>query len=132
MTKSKTSNKATKRTVKYLATTHNPRIQQLILRTTPASVIKSICNAALNAQRGEIRLSASEKRALSKHRGLIEALVDEQVPVERKRANLIRSTSSSSSGLKQKGKGIGVLIPILLSAVLSAIGPSFLANRNNK
>ena len=131
MTKSKTSNKATKRTVKYLATTHNPRIQQLILRTTPASVIKSICNAALNAQRGEIRLSASEKRALSKHRGLIEALVDEQVPVERKRANLIRSTSSSS-GLKQKGKGIGVLIPILLSAVLSAIGPSFLANRNNK
>ena len=130
MTKSKAiTAKGIKRTVKYLATTRNPRIQQLILRSTPASVIKSICNAALNAQRGEIRLTPSEKRTLAKHRDLIAALVDEQSSIERKRSKLISSTSPSA--LKQKGKGIGALIPILLSTVLSTLGSTFLSNRNN-
>ncbi len=123
----KSNQKAIKRTVKYLATTRNPRIQQLILRTTPVSVIKSICNAALNAQRGEIKLSSTQKRALTKYRALIETLVDESVPIERKRANLVRSTSPAA--LKQKGKGIGFLIPILLSTVLSTLGSTFMSNR---
>ena len=127
MTKSKSASstsKATKRTGKYLATTRNPRIQQLILRSTPPTVIKSICNAALNAQRGEIKLSSSQKRILAKHRSLIDALVDEEIPIESKRANLVRS---STAGNKQEGKGIGALIPILLSTVLSTIGSSFIS-----
>ena len=119
------SNSSTKRTIKYLATTRNPRIQQQILKSSPATVIKSICNAALNAQRGEVRLTQAEKRLLAKHRALIDELVDQARPLESKRKSLVRNAAQN-----QKGKGLVALLPILLSTVLSTLGSGFLSNKN--
>ena len=63
----------TKRTIKYLATSSgsDPRIQKYILRTAPDSVIKSICNAALNARQGDIQLAEPLKEQLARRRPTI-------------------------------------------------------------
>ena len=126
MGKPPTKTSGTKRTIKYLATTRNARIQQQILRSSPPTVIKSICNAALNAQRGDVKLTKAQKRLLGKHRALIVGLVDQTAPIESKRNKLVRAASPAAA---QKGKGLIALLPILLSTVLSTLGSTFLSNK---
>jgi hypothetical protein len=49
-----------KRTVKYLSVCRDPGAYSVVIKTSPDSVIKSICNAALNVQRGD-RVTLSKK-----------------------------------------------------------------------
>ena len=123
----------TKRTIKYLATSSgsDPRIQKYILRTAPDSVIKSICNAALNARQGDIQLAEPLKEQLARHRHTIEKILSRQISVEEKRKTLLKSKSRGGGG-GQTGKGIGVILPFLLQAVLSGLGSSFIAGISNK
>ena len=64
-----------KRTIKYLATCKHPEIISRIIAKSPDNVIKSICDAALNAARGEVSLKPKEKKILASHRKLIERLI---------------------------------------------------------
>ena len=51
-----------KRTVKFLSVCRDPKVVSSVLRSSPDSVIKTICNAALNVQRGgRVSLGSSEK-----------------------------------------------------------------------
>ena len=77
-----------KRIVKFLAICKNPHTHRLVIRDSPDGVIKAICNAALNVQRGDIELTEAQKRQLRRHRGVFKTLVDRTTSIERKRAVL--------------------------------------------
>jgi hypothetical protein len=101
---------ATKRYVKLIAVCKDPKLYKELLHKAPDPVIKSICNAAINALRGEIHLTPANKKLFTKHKKLIEDLSTRQVTIKSKRKLL-----------NQKGNGLP-LIPLILSTVLSSLG----------
>ena len=73
----------------------------------------SICEEALNAERGEVSLKLKEKKVLASHRELIERLIQRGDTAKSKRHLL-----------NQRGGSIlGLIIPTALGAVLSTFGP---------
>jgi len=54
-----------KQTVKYLSVCSDPTTYRSVVRTASDPVIKTICNAALNVERGDVRLSNSQKSCLA-------------------------------------------------------------------
>jgi len=101
-----------KDTIKFLSFCQDKRIHKDILSRAPPNVIKRICDAALNAREGQVILSKKQKQLLARHRKTIEKLLEKSLPVERKRKVLV-----------QQGGGIAaVIIPVILSAVLEALG----------
>ena len=110
---------ATKRYVKLIAVCNEPKLYKELLHKAPDPVIKTICNAALNASRGEVQLTPAQKKLFSKHSKLFETLSSRDVTINKKR-----------NVLNQKGNGLP-LIPIILSTVLSSLG-SLLFDRLGK
>ena len=101
-----------KNTIKFLSFCQDKRIHKDILSRAPPNVIKRICDAALNAREGQVILSKKQKQVLARHRKTIEKLLEKSLPLERKRKVLV-----------QQGGGIAaVIIPVILSAVLEALG----------
>ena len=101
---------AIKRAVKLLAVCKDPQVRAKILSRAPDKLVKTICNAALNVERGDIPLTKAQKRAFAKHRAQIAKLTSLKYSIPVKRKILL-----------QRG-GFFPLIPLLLSAA-SAIGP---------
>ena len=97
-----------KRIIKYLAISKDPSATKAVLKSAPDPVIKTICNAALNAYQGEVPLTKAQKFLFSKNKKTISYLIDKSKPIKAKRKRLVQ-------------KGSGAFIPILLSAVLSGI-----------
>ena len=95
--------------IKFLAACHDPVSQRCLIERAPDTVIKSISDAALNVAAGDVALSRSQKAQLRRYKRLIQMLIKRNVAISRKR-----------QALKQRG-GFAIL-PILLSAVLSALG----------
>jgi hypothetical protein len=89
----------------------NPAIVKQVLKNAPDSVHKSLCNIALNAAKGDISFTQSQKRLFRKHRALILKLADKKVPLAQKR----RAVQQSGSGF---------FIPALIGGVLSLLGSS--------
>lgn len=106
------SSKVAKRYLKFLAVCNNPKTASVVLRNSPDTVIKRICDAALNAANGPIPIPDHTKQQFQSKRALFNELIDPHVPIVRKRRHLS----------SQKG-GALPLIPILLSTVLSTLGP---------
>jgi len=98
-----------KRTVKYISICNDPATYKNVVRTSNDSVIKTICNAALNVERGAIRLSDAQKKLFRKHRGKIAKLTSSAVSIPSKR-RLIEQ------------RGSGFFIPALIGAALSSLG----------
>lgn len=111
------ANTSLKRTIKFLATNTHPQITKLILQKANTDVIKSISNAALNAYKGNIKISPINRAKFAKHRKVFEALLNRHVPITKKRKLLVN---------QKGGFAFAPLIPILLSTVISAIGSAFL------
>jgi len=101
---------STKRAIKFLAVCKDRSVTQKILQRAPDCVLKTICNAALNAELGDVKLSKSQKQLFAKHRGSIAKLTNKKLPLATKRRII------------QKGGFFQVLVPALLSAVLGALG----------
>ena len=108
--KSVLTRNATKRYVKLLSVCKDQKLYKALLQSAPDSVIKTICNASLNAYKGEVHLTPSQKKLFGKHKKLFEKLSTRQVSIKAKRKLL-----------NQKGNGLP-LIPIILSTVLSSLG----------
>ena len=103
---------ALKNTIKFLSFCQDKQIHKDILSRAPPNVIKRICDAALNAREGQVVLSKKQKLVLARYRNTIEKLLKKSLPVERKRKVLV-----------QQGGGIAaVIIPVILSSVLGALG----------
>ncbi len=65
-----------KNTVKFLSFCQDRQIHKDILSRAPPNVSKGICNAAINSQRGEVKLTPEQKRILHQHRNIIQNLVN--------------------------------------------------------
>ena len=98
-----------KRTVKYLAVCGSPRAVRECIKASPDSVVKCICNAAYNVERGDVVLSPKHKALFGKHRKLIAKLTSRSHSLTAKRKVL------------QSQKG-GFIIPALIGAAISALG----------
>jgi len=106
-----------KRYFKLLAVCKDPTVFKVLIRKAPDLVIKLICNAALNASRGEVHLTTAQKRLFAKHKTLFEKLSTRQVSINAKRKLL-----------NQRGNGLP-LLPIILSTVLSSLGSLIFSKR---
>ena len=102
-------NPTVKRTVKYLAICNSPRAVRECIRASPDSVVKCICNAAYNVERGEVVLSPKHKALFGKHRKLIAKLTSRAGSLQTKRKVL------------QSQKG-GFIIPALIRIAVAAFG----------
>ena len=102
--------KVVKRAYKLLAECKDPRVRSAILNGALQKLVKSICNAVLNVERGDIALNKREKQAFKKHRKAISKLTSRSYSLGQKR-----------KFLKQKG-GAFRIIAILLSTALTALG----------
>ena len=103
-----------KRYVKFLAVCKDPTTSKAALRAAPDQVVKHICNAAVNAYQGDIKLSKKQKSTLKNYKNSIAALSSKNIPLKNKRKII-----------NQKG-GFS-FVPIILSTVLSALGSSLLS-----
>ena len=101
-----------KRIIKFLSICSDPKTFRLVVREAPESVIKTVCNAAFNAERGDVRLTNAEKALFRKHRRQIATLTSHQPSVAAKRKLLGRVSQSGGSSF----------VPALLSAVLGSLG----------
>ena len=102
-----------KRTIKYVASWKHPEIISSIISKSPNIVIKSICDAALNAARGAVSLKPKEKRILATNRQLIERLIEKGESAKRNRQILYHTGWSI----------LGLVIPTVLGAGLCTLGP---------
>jgi hypothetical protein len=104
--------KANKRIVKYLGVCRDTKAYNAAVKAAPDSVIKTICNAALNVQRGgSVTLSKAQRTLFARHRGDIAKLVSKQASLKSKR-NLIGQ------------RGGAFWIPALIGAALGGLGSS--------
>lgn len=104
--------KERKRIVKYLAVCRDPKAYKAVVQSAPDAVIKSICDAALNVQRGDrVALNNQQKQLFRKHHRQIEQLVTKSVPIGKKRRALTQ-------------RGGAFFIPALIGAAISALGSS--------
>lgn len=101
----------TKRLVKLLAVLKTPALYQQVIKHAPDATIKTICNAALTAQKGNVQIGSGNKKILARHRNKIYKLTNPHVSIKAKRRLL-----------QQRG-GLAWL-PLILSTVLSAVGSS--------
>jgi len=101
--------KALERYIKLLEVCNNPTVTRAILKTAPESVIKTICNAALNCYRGDVQLSPKQKHILKRFRKQIEALCSKSIGIKFKRRILVQ-------------KGGAIWIPLLIGSVLTTLG----------
>ena len=108
---------AIKRAFKLLSVCRDPRVRKSIIAHSPDALVKTICNAALNVERGEVVLNKKQKAELGKYRSQIAKLTSRSIPIAKKRKIL-----------NQKG-GAFPIIPILLSAALSTLGPLLFQSR---
>ena len=104
--------KSVKRAIKFLAVCREPRINQAILKRAPDILLKRICNAALNAERGDVKFSKRHRKILAKYRNPIGVLTDPQEPIHRKRRIFT-----------QRGGGVAaVILPLILQGVMQTLG----------
>ena len=102
--------KTVKRAFKFLAGCQDPRVRRPILARAHDKLLKTICNAALNIERGDLVLKKNQKAAFKKNRKHIAKLTSKNLSIAQMR-----------KFLTQKG-GAFPIIPILLSTALSAPG----------
>jgi hypothetical protein len=100
-------------TVKFLSVCQNLTTFIQVLKTAPDSVVKIICNAALNALKGDVGLSDDIKDHLHKYRSAVITLTSKTVSLARKR-HLLESKSKVIGGY--------YFVPALLAATLSSLG----------
>ncbi len=100
---------AVEHTVRYIGICNNPSAYRSVIRAAPDSVLKTICNAALNVERGGIKLSPARKTLFRQHRKKIAKLTSRRV-----------GQSSKRRILEQRGGAFW--IPALIGAAISGLG----------
>ena len=98
-----------KRTIKFLAVSKDPKINTDIIKRDPKVVIKTICNAADNVIRGNLHLTPEQKQVFKKHKKVILELRTRNIPIDKKRELIIKD-------------GGAFWIALLVSAALSTLG----------
>lgn len=104
----------TTKTLEFLRDCHDPEVVKVILKHASPGLLKSLCNIALNAVRGEdISFTPQQKKLFRKHKAAIVALANRDISLASKKRILQR--------------GGGFFIPALIGGVLSLLGSSIVS-----
>ena len=107
-----TSRKEVEHYINLIGNLHDFKSIKRIIEHAPDSVIKSICDIALNAQHGRgFSFGPGKKRKFSEQRRVFNTLINRSIPISRKRKTL-------------RGKGFLAILPALIGTVLGALGPA--------
>lgn len=105
----------TTKTLEYLRDCHDPDVVKLILKHASPGLVKTLCNIALNAVRGEdISFTPQQKKLFRKHKAAIVALANRDISLASKKRILVQ-------------RGGGFFIPALIGGVLSLLGSSIVS-----
>ena len=121
--KRKNQNKLIKRTIKFLASGPDNNVVRATLEKAPVGVIRSVCNAAVNARQGEVQIPPHLKPLFREYSDYLDLLIDRQQPLEFKRQLL---TNNIADGKHQKGGALPIVVP-LLATVLGSLGGEFIS-----
>jgi len=105
----------TEKTIEYLATCEYTSTVKEVLRSANDKVLKSICNAAVNAADGDVGISKKLLRYFEKHRSAFSVLMSTKISIGQKIKYV----------LGDRGHALE-LIPPLLTCVLASIGTNFI------
>ena len=118
MATNRTSEKRLKDALRYLALCgNNPKEFQHTIDVIPDEAIKVICDAVLNATKGEVRLTPTQRRLCNKYKRSIDILVSPKKSLATKR-RLLRSA--------RKQVGGSVFVPLMLEASLDTLGSALI------
>ena len=112
--------KREKDALRYLALcANNPRAFRQAIDNVPDSSIRRICDAVLNATKGDARrkLTPTQRRLCEKYKRSIEFLASPTNSLERKR-DLLRSAKKQVGG--------SVFVPLMLQAALDTLGSALI------
>ena len=107
--------KVIKRTIKFLSVAQDPEVVRLVIQRAPDAVVRAICNAALNAREGDVRIPPHLKHIFAKYHRHIHRLTDRCCPLSQKRRVLV-----------QRGGFLPIVAP-LLATVIGSIGGEFIS-----
>jgi len=105
--------------LKFLRNCNQKKLVGSIIKFAPDDVIKRICDAALNVQQGDVKLSKREKEFFRNQKKTFKKLISTSIPIEKKRKFLTRN---------QIGGGVP-FVPALLNTVFNSLGSTFLSSR---
>ena len=105
----------TEKTIEYLATCEYISTVKEVLRAANPKVLKSICNAAVNAADGDVGIKKKLLRYFEKHRSAFSVLLSTKISIGQK----IKYVMSDRGRVLE-------LIPPLLTCVLASIGTTFI------
>lgn len=106
-----------KRTVKYLSVCRDPKAYSAVVKSAPDSVIRSICDAALNVQRNRhVSLTNPQKHLFRRHASSINLLASKKLPLLRKRRVVAQ-------------RGGAFWIPALIGAALGGLGSTLFGSK---
>ena len=98
-------------TIEHLKLLTKTKNKSAFLKKCPNSIIKGVCECALNLLRGNIPISKQKKNKLVPYKRTLRRLGDKKIPLFKKRRLLV-----------QKGDGfLSVLIPAAISVLSSLI-----------
>lgn len=83
-----------------------PKQRKALLQNASPNLLRCLCECCLNVLKGNVKLSASQKRHLSRHKQVLRTLADRKTPVKRKRQILV-----------QKGGFLSTLLRPILSTL---------------
>jgi len=106
---SNSKSSAVKRTVKYLSVVRDKDLLKRTLQKAPKEVIKKISDIALNAIKGSVELTPSQRKLFARHRRPITLLAQRGVGIETKRRLLMQ-------------KGGFAWIPALIGGIAGILG----------
>ena len=88
-----------------------PKLKKAIIKHAPTDLVKAISEIVLNLIKGVIKLTAHQKKRLSRYKKELLALAKKKVPLGKKRKILV-----------QKGGGVvSILVPLALSLLSSKL-----------
>ena len=120
MVKSKISD--TKHQLKFLQCCQSVEVIKAVLKAASDSVIKVICNVALNVQKGEVTISRKDKIIFRKHQAIIRKLFAEKFTIKQKRDALVKAHC----------RGGILLVPALLTCAHKTFGTRLYSQKQRK
>jgi len=107
-----------RRTLEYLRVCRNQQALNSVIKSSPDGVVKTICDAALNVQRGDgFTLSNAQKKLFRDHSSQIHKLVSHRASLKTKRKVLGQ-------------RGGAFWIPALIGAAATALGSSLFGKKD--
>ena len=97
------------RFIKLMEVCHDPKLIHALMNAAPDTVIKAICNIALNCYRGDFKLTDKQKKTLKKYRKPIIKLTSTTIPVKYKRKILAQ-------------EGGAIWIALLVGSIITTLG----------